>query len=118
MIRRFPCPWLHGEVELTEERERHIQEKHTELLAAHRDKIAEVLADPDAIIGRVERPNSGRLFSRWYTDLGRGRHVVVVVVSQTGGAARHWIVTAYMARACQREESNGVEVDSALRPGR
>jgi hypothetical protein len=35
---------LPGEVELTEERERHIEEEHSELLPAHRDKIAEVLA--------------------------------------------------------------------------
>ena len=105
MIRRFWCPQLNAEVELTEERERHIEEKHGELLPAHRGKIAEVLADPD-IIRRSGQADSERLFSRWYTDLGRGRHVVVVVVSHASEPARHWIVTAYMAR---RLPTGGIE---------
>ena len=29
---RFPCPYLKGNVELTEERERHIAERHPDLL--------------------------------------------------------------------------------------
>ena len=32
----FPCPYLKGEVELTDERERHIAERHPELLPEHR----------------------------------------------------------------------------------
>ena len=43
---RFPSPLLQGEVELTEERERHIASRHPELLPEWRDKIAERLADP------------------------------------------------------------------------
>jgi hypothetical protein len=35
------------------------------------------------------------LLSRWYTDIQRGKHVVVVVVSEFTGE-RHWIITAYM----------------------
>ena len=101
MIRRFPCPWLGAEVELTIERERHIEEKHRELLLAHRDKIAEVLADPE-VIRRRGHALPERLFSRWYTDLGRGRHVVVVVVTQAHNPPRHWIVTAYMVRRLPR----------------
>ena len=103
MIRRFPCPWLDGEVELTQEREQHIEDAHSELLPAHRDKIAEVLADPD-VIRQDGQASSERLFSRWYTDLGRGRHVVVVVVSQVSDPVRHWIVTAYIARRLSRGE--------------
>jgi hypothetical protein len=103
VIRRFVCPWLGAEIELTAERERHIERKHRELLPAHRDKIAEVLADPDVI---QQRSDSGRLFSRWYTDLGRGRHVVIVVLSQASDPARHWIVTAYTAR---RLPTGGIE---------
>jgi len=101
VIRRFLCPWLHGEVELTEERERHIEEEHPELLPAHRDKLAEVLRDPD-VVQQGSGGETERLFSRWYTDLGRGRFVVVVVVSQTSPPARHWIVTAYTARRLRR----------------
>ena len=63
MTRRFPCPWLGGEVELTEERERHIQEQHPDFLPAHRDKLAEVLADPDTV-RRSAVAVTARLFSR------------------------------------------------------
>ncbi len=42
---RFPCPFLQGEVELTEERERHIAARHPDLLPEHRERIAETLAD-------------------------------------------------------------------------
>ena len=36
MMNRFPCPYLGGEVELTEERERHITERHPDLLPEYR----------------------------------------------------------------------------------
>lgn len=94
---RFSCPYLQGEVELTEERERHIAERHPELLPEHRDRIAQTLADPDQV-RKSTRFGSARLFSRWYTDLREGKHVVVVVVSEREPRARHWIITAYMAR--------------------
>ena len=42
---------------------------------------------------------TARLFSQWYNDLRNGRHVVVVVVSEGGTTARHWTVTAYIARS-------------------
>jgi hypothetical protein len=87
-------------VDLTEERERHIEEEHPELLPAHRNRLAEVLADPD-VIQRSGRTDE-HLLSRWYTDIGRGRHIVVVVISQANRPARHWIVTAYMARRLRR----------------
>jgi len=93
----FPCPVLKAEVELTEEREAHIAERHPDLLPEHRQRVAEVLANPDQI-RRSIRFGKARLFSRWYTDLQRGRHVVVVVVSEPGGRRkRHWIITAYLA---------------------
>ena len=91
---RFPCPYLKGEVELTEERERHIAERHPDLLPGHRQRVAEVLADPDHVRRSVSF-GSARLFSRWYTDVQRGRHVVVVVVSELA-RERHWIITAYI----------------------
>lgn len=92
-----PCPYLKGAVELTEERERHIAERHPDLLPEQRDRIAETLARPDQV-RRSARFGSARLFSRWYTDLRQGKHVVVVVVSDPDPAERHWIITAYMAR--------------------
>jgi len=93
----LPCPYLGGEVELTDERESHIAEQHPDLLPAYRDKIAETLADPDQI-RRSPRFGSARLFARWFDDVRSGKHVVVVVVSDPAPAARHWVITAYIAR--------------------
>lgn len=71
---RFPCPYLAAEIELTEERERHIAERHPDLLPEYREQIADTLADPDQ--------------------------------SEPDPMARHWIVTAYLAR---RLAEGGVE---------
>jgi hypothetical protein len=94
---RFLCPYLRAEVELTDERERHIAERHPDLLPEHRDRVVETLADPDEV-RRSVRFGSARLFSRWYTDLRGGKHVVVVVVSEAMPTERHWVITAYIAR--------------------
>jgi hypothetical protein len=93
----FPCPYLKGEVELTEKRECHIAERHPDLLPAHRERLAETLIQPDQV-RRSARFGSARLFSRWYADVRLGKHVVVVVVSETDPADRHWVIAAYMAR--------------------
>ena len=50
---QIPCPYLHGEVELTEEREAHIAANHPDLLPRHKQRIIIALADPDAE-GEVE----------------------------------------------------------------
>jgi len=94
---RFDCPYLKGVVELTEKRERHIAESHPDLLPAHRDRIELTLADPDEVRKSI-RFGEARLFSRWFEDLRSGKHVVVVVVSQTELNRRHWVITAYIAR--------------------
>ena len=93
----FECTYLRGEVELTEERERHIAEGHPDLLPSHRRCIAKVLADPDSV-RRSARAVNSLLFARWLEDVRGGKHVVVVVTSDPPPHARHWIVTAYMAR--------------------
>jgi len=93
---RFPCPYLHGDVELTEEREQHIAERHPDLLPGERNRIADTLADPDKVRWST-RFNNARLFTRWFEDWRGGKHVVVVVVTE-GSLGRHWIITAYMAR--------------------
>lgn len=94
---KFACPYLTSEVELTEERERHIAERHPELLPEYRNRIGETLAAPEQV-RRSARFGNARLFSRWYTDVKSGKHVVVVVVSDPDVLNRHWIVTAYVAR--------------------
>jgi len=95
-VTRFPCPYLGGHVELSENRERHIAERHPELLPGHRDRIATTLADPDTV-RRSSRFADAQLFTHWYDDLTGGKHVVVVVVS-AAGTDRHWVITAYIAR--------------------
>ena len=97
MMTRFLCPYLKGEVELSDERERHIAERHPDLLPEHRERIAETLSIPDQI-RRSAWFSSAKLFSRWYNDLRGGKHVVVVVVSEPDPSSRHWIITAYIAR--------------------
>ena len=84
-----------GEVELTAEQERHIAERHPDLLPEHRERVAETVTDPDQI-RRIGRFGNARLFSRWYTNVKRGKHVVVVVISEPDATNRHWIITAYL----------------------
>ncbi len=45
---------------------------------------------------RVVARAIARLFSRRFDDIIGGKHVVVVVVSQTAPARRHWVITAYL----------------------
>jgi hypothetical protein len=93
----FPCPYLNADVELTAERERHIAERHPDLLPEHRQRIADTLATPDQV-RRSSRYANSRLFSRWFESVRHGKHIVVVVVSEYGPHERHWIITAYLAR--------------------
>jgi hypothetical protein len=95
-VTRFPCPYLNAEVELAEARERHITERHPDLLPGQRHRLATTLADPDQV-RRSKRFASARLFSRWYDDLKGGKYVVVVVVSAADDR-RNWVITAYIAR--------------------
>jgi hypothetical protein len=94
---QLPCPFLQGPVELTRERAKHIAEQHPELLPAHLDRIGATLARPDKI-RRSIRSDHGKLFSRWYADLLGGKHVVVVVMTDSEDRGRHWVVAAYLAR--------------------
>ncbi|MBM4431592.1 MAG: hypothetical protein FJ026_14795 [Chloroflexi bacterium] len=96
-MQTFPCPYLKGVVELTDEREAHIARTHPDLLPDCLPQIGQTLADPDQV-RRSHRLSSARLFVRWFTDILQGKYVVVVVVSERAPAERHWIVTAYMTR--------------------
>jgi len=91
---RFSCPYLAGEVELSEEREKHIGERHPELLPKIRERVGATLAEPDEV-RRSARSADGRLFSRWFDDIIGGKHVVVVVVSEAR-SGRNWVITAYV----------------------
>jgi hypothetical protein len=100
----FPCPYLGGEVELSDERERHIAQHHPDLLPDHKDRIGGTLADPDQV-QRSKRFGNARLFSKWYDDLVKGKQLVVVVVSEVQPKDRNWIVTAYIASKITEGES-------------
>lgn len=99
----FLCPYLRGNVELTEERERHIAERHPDLLPECRNQMVETLAQPDQI-RKSARFGNARLFSRWYNDVKKGKYVVVVVVSQPDTTSRHWVITAYLTRRLSEGE--------------
>ena len=96
-MRTFPCPYLKGEVELTDERETHITHTHPDLLPGYLAQIGQTLADPDQV-RRSTRMSAARLFYRWFEDVCRGKYVVVVVVSEDVPTERHWIITAYITR--------------------
>lgn len=93
----LPCPYLNTDVELTDERENHIRDKHPELLPVYRAQFIRTIADPDAVRKDFRFPNS-MMFSRWFPDIKEGKFVVVVVIADPSPAKRHWVVTAYVAR--------------------
>lgn len=79
------------------ERQKHIAERHPDLLPEHFDRIADTISDPDQI-RRSERFGNARLFTRWFESVRNGKHIVIVVVSDAAPVDRHWIITAYIAR--------------------
>lgn len=103
MTTRFLCPYLDGEVELTEERESHIADRHPDLLPTYYERIAETLADPDEVRCDVRFENT-ILFSRYYDRGRRGRYVVVAVVTDSFPEVRNWIVTAYISKTITQGE--------------
>ena len=48
-MRIFPCPYLNGEVELTDEREEHIALTQPDLLPEYLPQVKQTLADPDQV---------------------------------------------------------------------
>ncbi|MYE54789.1 MAG: hypothetical protein F4X34_06285 [Chloroflexi bacterium] len=93
----FECPYLGMSVELTDERMTHVRSRHPGVLPEHLARIADTLEYPD-VIQQSSKESDVRLFSRRFPDQLRGRHIVVVVKSDTEPALRHWIRTAYIAR--------------------
>lgn len=96
-MRTFNCPYLKGEVELTDEREAHIAHTHPDLLPEYLMQMGQTLAAPDQI-RRSLRMSSARMFYRWQGKIRQGKYVVVVVVSEAMPVVRHWIITAYLTR--------------------
>ncbi|MFM2428926.1 MAG: hypothetical protein RLZZ511_139 [Cyanobacteriota bacterium] len=96
----FACPYLQTTVELTHEREQHILDRHPDLPDSYLSLIEQTLLNPDEV-RCDQRFEETWLFSRWFSDIRRGRFLVVAVVSDHQGEAtlddRHWIVTAYLS---------------------
>ena len=65
--------------------------------------MIETLEDPDEV-RRSRRFGNALLFSRWFEDLRGGKHVVVVVVSDSEENNRDWVITAYIARKLEEGE--------------
>lgn len=95
-MRRFFCSYLKAEVELSEEREQHISQRHPGTLPNYANQISETLADPD-LIRRSNRDENALIFSKWFSKIRTGRFLVIVVVSELE-TNRNWIITAYTAR--------------------
>ncbi|MBC8333340.1 MAG: hypothetical protein H8E28_15270 [Anaerolineae bacterium] len=91
----FDCPYLKGDVELTDERKIHITLQHPDLLPEFSMQLEQTLAAPHQI-RRSLRMSSARMFYRWYDDVRKGKYIVVVVVSESTPVVRHWIITAYL----------------------
>jgi hypothetical protein len=94
---QFACSYLRGAVELTDERERHIAERHPDLLPRYRAQLATTVTDPDAVY-RSPRSTTQHLFVHWYDAILSGKYVVVAVATDGRRRPRHWIVTAYLSR--------------------
>ncbi len=100
----FPVPTLAAAVELPDERAQHIIDQHPELAQDLDALIASTLADPD-LVRTSPRFAGARRFSRWFDVVRGGKHVVVVVVSNTTPIQRHWIVTAFITRRLAQGET-------------
>jgi hypothetical protein len=56
LARSFFCSYLEVEVELTDEREQHIIDRHPGTLPDYEEQLAQTLADPDLIsLGVIPR---------------------------------------------------------------
>ena len=101
-MKTFSCPYLNGEVDLTDEREAHIAETHPDLLPEYLSQLGQTLADPDEV-RRSTRMSGARMFYRWFDDVRQGKYVAVVVVNDTP-TERNWIITAYITRRIMNGE--------------
>ena len=88
------CPYFDDEIILTDERINHIRQHHPDLLPEYRKFIDDVIQNPDSI-RRSKRMSNGYLFSKWCAEVQNGKHVIVVIVSESD---RKWVITSYISR--------------------
>ena len=93
----LPCPYLGRDVELTDERERHVRYKHGNLLPGRRSDLAATLSDPDEVRVRTWRPDE-LIFVR---AVHQREFVIVVTIDaepvSDSDPPRTFIATAYLA---------------------
>lgn len=93
------CPYLGAPVELTVEREQHVERAHPTLLPDCLDQLRETRADQDFVGMRLGRPEFA-FVRKWPEEL-RGRSIVIVVLAGRdleSDTLRRWVVTAYISR--------------------
>lgn len=95
-MRIFECPYFKEFVELSEEREEHIIERHPGTLPEYEEQLAQTLLEPDWIRASARDPSTF-LFSRWFEEIRTGRFLIVAIVRDES-PQRLWIVTMYTAR--------------------
>lgn len=103
-MEQFSCPYLRRNVELTDEREAHIKERHLTLIESYRERIAQTLSEPEQIY-QSQQNSETCLFCRFYGDFQRRKYVIVVVRNDSEPTERSWIVTAYRARNLPKGET-------------
>ena len=96
------CVYLNAKVELTNEREGHIQTRHPDLLPKYRDQLIDTVADPDQV-RLSRRSENARLFVKWFDNVKSGKYVIVVVVTEDR-PVNHWIVSAYITLRLSPED--------------
>ena len=99
MSRFFACPYLGADVELTEERERHIRQRHADMRPMLVEDVGAALTDPDVV---AEQEYDGTTLALIRVDPEVAFPFLVVVVAEEAlpdGTIRYWIVTAYRAVA-------------------
>src|SRR5258708_199421 len=101
-LQKIKSNYQNWEVELSDEREAHIAERHPDLLPRFKKQVLAAISDPDEV-RRSKRMANALLFTRWFENVRGGKHVVSVVVSQGGNQPRHWVITAYMAKKMTEE---------------
>ena len=86
----LPCPYLGRDVELTDEREWHIQRAHPPLLPDFSELLTKTIEDPDFVGDRAGREEIG--FGSFWPEFLGGRSIVAVVLrdeAPTGGDVRY-----------------------------
>ena len=95
-MRFFDCPALGRHVELTDEREEHVEFRHPDLLPGYVEELQLAVENPQHVGYSVLDGNL--MLARWSDRISGGRYVIVVVGEERAPVSRCWIVTAFLER--------------------